>query len=192
MMSHKIPFFLTGANAKVKLNGVTIAFISNLSYNVSIPHFAPKVLGVYEGDAVEPLGYSITGQFSVIRYLEGSTKFGGSPNGVSNSGNGVGSWTKYRRNAGGVMQRTLGVPGDNKANDGLNPAKFDNSTTFDIEIYQKIGDKLSPAIRIRGARITGAAGSLSKREIYAQTFSFQAQYFDDDSTIADPSGSGQF
>jgi len=192
-MAGQVPFFLTGANAKIKVNGVTLAFVSNLSYNVDVPHFAPKVLGVYEGDTLEPLGYSIRGQFSVIRYLEGSKKTAGegTVRNVDNSGNGLGSWTVNRDEEMDTLARTLGSPGDDRAWQNLDPSSFANGTSFDIEVHQKIKNILSPAFRLRGVRITGVQGTLSKKEVYGQTFSFQAQYFDDDSLIADPSGQGQ-
>ncbi len=191
-MANKIPFLLTGANAKVKMNGVTIAMITNLSYNVTIPHFVPKVLGVYEGDTVEPLGYGISGSFSVIRYLQGLDITKG-PSGLSDSGNGTGAMTKYKSGAGSVLAKTVGRPGDSKLQEALNPNKFKDSMGFDIEVYQKLPNgESSPAFRIRGARITSASGSLEKRAVYGQTFNFTAQYFDDDSVIADPSGQGQF
>lgn len=195
-MANKVPFFLSGANAKIKINGVTLAFATNLSYQVDIPHFAPKVLGAYENDSLEALGYSIRGQFSVIRYLEGSKKRTGdsAADRVDNSGNGLGSWTIGRNTENFVVGRAAGDPGsgDNGAWQNLDPSSFADGTSFDIEVYQKITNSLSPAFRLRGVRITGVSGSLAKKEIYGQVFSFQAQYFDDDSFIADPSGQGQF
>ena len=194
-MAGKVPFFLTGANAKIKVNGVTLAFAANLSYNVEIPHFAPKILGVYESDTAEALGYSIRGQFSIIRYLEGSkAKAGdGTVAGVDNSGNGLGNWTKYKSAEMDGLARTVGAPGDDRAWQNLDPSSFSNGTTFDIEVYQKLSNgELSGAFRLRGVRITGVTGSLAKKEVYGQVFSFMAQYFDDDSLMADPSGMGQF
>jgi len=193
LMAGKVPFFLTGANAKIKVNGVTLAFASNLSYQVDVPHFAPKVLGVYEGDSLEALGYSIRGQFSVIRYIEGLQRNGDTPIGAETTGNGLGNWTKYRGGLGGLAANTIGLPGDSKAHQNLDPSRFSDGMAFDIEVYQKMPNgETSGAFRLRGVRITGVSGSLSKKEAYGQVFSFQAQYFDDDSLIADPSGQGQF
>ena len=196
-MAGKVPFFLTGANAKIKVNGVTLAFAANLSYTVEIPHFAPKILGVYESDTAEALGYSIRGQFSIIRYLEGSkAKAGdGTVAGVDNSGNGLGSWTIGRHIENFAVAKAAGDPGtgDNGAWQNLDPSSFSDGTTFDIEVYQKLSNgELSGAFRLRGVRITGVTGSLAKKEVYGQVFSFMAQYFDDDSLMADPSGQGQF
>src|ERR1035437_4367797 len=94
-MSGVHPFFITGANAKIKLNGKTLAFCTELSYSIQILTQTPKILGMYEGSSVEPLGYSVSGSFTVIRYAKGaSTATEGHPQGtVSNdAGNGVGNW----------------------------------------------------------------------------------------------------
>src|SRR5689334_1045303 len=95
-MSGIRPFFINGANAKIKLNGKTLAFCTDLSYSISILTQTPKVLGMYEGSSVEPLGYSVTGSFTVVRYVKDiSHAVGGKkPNGIAenDAGNGVGNW----------------------------------------------------------------------------------------------------
>lgn len=42
------PMFLTGANAKIKVNGITLAYCTNLSYSVKVAHATPTVLGMFE------------------------------------------------------------------------------------------------------------------------------------------------
>ena len=60
-MAGSKPFFVTGANAKLVLNGKTIAFGTDLSCSVVISHQTPHVLGMYEGVSVEPLSYNVGG-----------------------------------------------------------------------------------------------------------------------------------
>jgi hypothetical protein len=140
-MAGQTPFFLTGANAKIKLNGKTLAFCTDLSYSIQIITQTPKTLGSYEGTSVEPLGYSISGSFSVIRYIKDAKKVSGtSPKGIASNdaGNGVGNWGGvWGGTAGDILARN-GVGNDGRANEALDPSKFANGTTFDIQVYQKI------------------------------------------------------
>ena len=110
------PFFLTGANAKIKVNGVTLAYCSALSYSVIVNHATPKVLGMYEASSLEPLGYEVTGSFTVIRYIADATELAGRPAGASDKGNGIGTW----RNDNSFAEFTSG----GRAHQNLNPIKL--------------------------------------------------------------------
>jgi len=187
------PFFLTGANAKIKVNNMTLAYCTNLSYSVQVNHATPRVLGMYEPTSVEPLSYLVTGSFSVIRYVaDVKDNVGGvSPQGAHEAGNGVGNWGPD-----GLGKRLLGgfnfsAP-DGRAYDSLNPSKLDKATGFEIYVYQKIaGDQLQSVAKIREARITRADFNIGTRSAAVQTFNFTAVYVDEDSFIADFSGRGQ-
>ena len=74
-MAGQTPFFLTGANAKIRVNGVTLAFCTNLSYSIAVNHATPQVLGMYEGSSVEPLSYRVTGSFTIIKYTARITSY---------------------------------------------------------------------------------------------------------------------
>jgi len=193
-MANVAPFFITGANCKLKINGVTLAYATDLSYNVSIPHARARSLGSYETNSFEPLSYDVSGSFTVVRYVDDLKSrlenLGlGTPNNVSNLGNGVGGWTTLRDNsAGGILLSGLGNGVDGRADRSLNPASFQDGVTFDIEIYQKMpnGDSLGVA-RMRNARITSMNSSISKRSNMTQTFQFIAQFLDEDSFLADAS-----
>ena len=97
-MSGKAPFFITGGNAKIRVNGVTLAFVTDFRYTIKINHSDVRILGVYEHDTAEPLSYDVNGGFTVVRYVEGRKRAFERdgltpPNGVSDFGNGIGSWT---------------------------------------------------------------------------------------------------
>jgi len=216
------PFFITGANAKIKLNGKTMAFCSDFSYSVQVLTQTPKVLGMYEGTSVEPLGYNVSGSFTIIRYVKDANEnIGGHKiNGVAtnDAGNGVGNWA----NKWGGLGNLSGIGNDGRADESLDPSKFANGTTFDIQVYQKIAthgavgasvaDQLQAQIQalsgaltgnnlevndvlgvanIRNCRITQADFSMSKRGQAIQRFNFVALYVDEDSFVADFSGTGQ-
>lgn len=187
------PFFITGANAKIKLNGKTLAFCTDLSYSVQILTQTPKVLGMYEGSSVEPLGYNVSGTFTVIRYAkDAKSSIQGAPANTNEAGNGVGNWGTQWNGAGGFLSRN-GFGNDGRAHEALDPSKFAASTSFDIEVYQKIdtsGGDLGVA-KIRSCRITQADFSLTKKGAAVQRFSFVALYADEDSFVADFSGQGQ-
>ena len=180
-MSGIKPFFITGANSKIKVNGKTMAFCTDISCSVQILTQTPKVLGKYEGTSVEPLGYTVSGSFTLIRYAKNAVSdIDGAPKDAVNSGNGMGNWVDTLR---------PGSASDIQAN----PADLSNGSTFDIEIYQKIEpsrgqfDQLG-VIRIRNARITQADFTLSKKSVAMQRFNFVALYADEDSFRADFSG----
>ena len=192
-MANLAPFFVTGASCKIKVNGVTLAYATNFSYSVSIPHARPKNLGSYESNSLEPLSYDVSGSFDVVRYVDGlkqkMEKLGYSvPDGVSNLGNGLGGWSPFAgRN---VSIKNISAS-DGRANESLDPSRLSDAITFDIEIYQKLPDgSVTGIARVRSARITGMGSSITKRGTMVQSFQFAALYLDEDSFIADSSGAG--
>lgn len=193
------PLFVTGASAKVKINGVTLAYCTELSYRVEINHSIPRVLGMYEGVSLEPLSYSVTGTFSVVRYVDGAKSlltaqgavFSGAK--ISEGGNGIGNIAPERDDPANSKNKRI--------YDQLVPASLEAGTTFDIEVYQKFpesldaqnqqrvkGERLLAVARIRKARIARAEAALSKNSSLIERYSFIALYLDEDSFIANPSG----
>lgn len=193
-MSGVKPFFITGANAKVKVNDKTLAFCTDLSYSVSVLTQTPKILGMYEGSSVEPLGYTVSGSFSVIRYAkDAKSNVGSAPNGAAgnDAGNGVGNWGSQWGGGLGSFFARNGVGNDGRANEALDPSKFANSTTFDIQVYQKTQGGDIGVANIRNVRITQADFTMTKKGAAVQRFNFVALYVDEDSFVADFSGQGQ-
>jgi hypothetical protein len=216
-MSGKVPFFITGANCKIKVNGVTMAYATDISYSVQINHQQAKVCGMYEADTLEPVAYSITGQFTVIKYIDSLKSLLASkgfkvPDGASNQGNGVGSMT-----AASGFGRALGALGGDftggRAYDALDPSKLSRITGFDVEIYQKVpdtgrastvnviggiltGNQVSEngvlgIARLRDCHISGVTTQVSRKGLMTQTYSFIANYLDEDTFISSASDSGQ-
>ena len=190
------PTFITGANAKVRVNDKTLAFCTDLSYSVQVATQTPKVLGMYEGTSVEPLGYTVSGSFSVVRYAKDvKSSVGGSkdPQGLAgnDAGNGVGNWGPAWGGTGGDFLANAGVGNNGRANEALDPSRFANGVTFDIQVYQKTPNGDIGVANIRNVRITQADFSLTKRGAAQQRFNFVALYVDEDSFVADFSGIGQ-
>ena len=191
-MSNIQPFFLTGANAKIIVNGTTLAFCTNLTYSIIVNHASPKALGMYESVSIEPLSYTVSGSFSVIKYVadvKGVT--GTNPDSVNDKGDGIGSWGPTS-----LMERLkagLKVSGaDGRAYDSLDPSKLNKATGFQIDVFQKLPNKQQKAVaRIRDARIIRADFNISKNTAATHTYQFSALYVDEDSFLADFSGMGQ-
>lgn len=193
-MSGVKPFFITGANAKIKVNDKTLAYCTDLSYSVSVLTQTPKILGMYEGSSVEPLGYTVSGSFTVIRYAKDARgSVGTAPNGAASNdaGNGVGNWGSAWGGGLGSFFAKNGVGNDGRANEALDPSRFANSVTFDVQVYQKTQGGDIGVANIRNVRITQADFSLSKKGVATQRFNFVALYVDEDSFVADFSGQGQ-
>ena len=194
------PFFLTGGNAKIKVNGVVLAFCADLSYSVRTAHQQTHVLGMFEPTSIEPLSYKVSGSFTVIRYMNNvkddleKAKYT-TPNGTVGSGNGIGTWsTTGATGTIGTIIRNSTLSNDGRVYESFDPSKMQNGTYFDIEVYQKmpsgtVGDR--GAANIRNCRITGADFRLVKKSVALQSFSFEALYVDEDSFVADFSGLGQ-
>jgi hypothetical protein len=185
------PFFLTGANAKIRINGKTLAFCTNLAYTIKVTHSNPKILGMYEGHSIEPTGYEVNGRFTIIKYTAGmadlheghATKV---PDGVKISGNGLGALKQDGLNS------ILGNGNDAQVHQAFKPDALNNSIMFDIEVYQKgpHGDD-NPVARLKNCRITQADFSLDKQGAATQAFQFMAVYADEDTFTTTPSGIGQ-
>lgn len=188
-MAGKQPFFLTGANAKIKVNGVTLAFATNLSYSVRVEHATPTVLGMYEPSSIEPLSYMVTGQFTVIRYV---ADIAGKVKGISNvsdKGNGIGAWGS-KGNLSNPLNRIFDST-DGRAYESFDPSKLEVASRFSIEVFQKVSGGTQAVSRIRDARITQSDFTISQKAAATQTFNFTALYLDEDSFLADFSGTGQ-
>jgi hypothetical protein len=199
-MAGQSPFFLTGANAKVKLDGKTIAFATDFSYSVQIEHATPQLLGMYEVANVEPMLYKVTGSMTVIRYAKNMKEFVEkdnrvAPDGVSKKGNGIGALEPG--GVSGVLKSTVGVSmNSGQAYHSLDPSKLQNAMKFDVELYQKAqrsdGTQESQAFaRLRDCRIVRVDGGVTKRGMAIEKIQFQAIYLDQDSFQAAMSGLGQ-
>jgi len=235
-MSNVTPFFITGSNAKLVVNGMTIGMATDVSYRVDVKHAEPHVLGVYEAMEIQPLQYEVHGSFTIIRYHQKNIKHtinrganipGGMRGDQGDDHNGIGTWTLDK------ILAQIGMPFGKFANEGrahqaFDPSKMNKAMAFDIEVRQTIksgttrveqpapfdittasqsgqvitGDSYNPTIVpipavectiafIRNCRLTSTDFKVSKRGTATQTYTFAAQYLDEDTFVADMSGVGQ-
>lgn len=226
------PFFITGANAKLIVNGMTIGMATDVSYRVDVKHAEPHVLGVYEAMEIQPLMYEVHGTFTVIRYHQKNIQHmlnrgNNIPRGLIDDHNGLGTWTIDK------LLAQIGVPfgpfsNEGRAHQAFDPSKMNKAMSFDIEIRAKIqngqlyltqptvgsavddalhgrstgGNPLEPKLKtspdvectlafIRNCRLTSTDFKVSKRGAAIQTYTFAAQYLNEDTFLADMSGVGQ-
>jgi hypothetical protein len=187
------PFFLTGANAKIIVNGVTLALATDVAYTIRVNHASPKILGMYEVQEHQPLSYDVLGSFSIIRYIAGVNSSSERPSNVTSDGNSIGNW---RRNTGNAIADTLGLPDsrgniDAKAQESFIPERMFQSMMFDMEIRQKTPNGECVVARFRNCRITQSDFRVGMKSVAQQQFGFKAQYVDEDGFIARKSGAGQ-
>lgn len=181
------PFFLTGATAKVKIGGITMAYCAELQFSVQLPSAAPKILGMLESETIETLSYDVVGSFLLVRYAAGvasayraGTK---APSGVNGLGNGIGVWKKdnmflanlkaatffdldvFQKNMTNVLDTSVLVP------DPLNP------------VFKAVGGTISttPVFKIKKCKIIGMDTQIGKRAISMQTFVFRGCAEDEES-----------
>ncbi len=167
--------FLTGANAKIKLGGRTLAYATDVTYNVTVATIPVESMGKYEVHSNEPVAYSVDGSFNVIRY----TKHAAAEK-VTNaaaSGNAPQNWPADTTDA------------TSQVADHLNPKKMLASTTVDIEIVEMedtgAGASTDQSVyKIIDCRLTRRGASLNKRGILVDSYSFVG-ILATDSDIAD-------
>ena len=176
-MSGQQASFLTGANAKIKIGSITIAYAQDVSYRVNVATIPIETIGRYEVIAHEPIAYTVEGSLSVIRYTSAATGAG-----AAADGNGVGEW-----------ETQAGETADKM----FNPADLLISKTFDLQVFQRqnsgevFESEHGAAVKLIDCRFTSKGGSVNKRGILTEQYSFNAILAQDDSfTVSRSGGSG--
>ena len=175
-MAGKKPSFVTGANAKIKIGNLTMAYAQDVAYNVTVTTIPIETMGRYEVVSNEPVAYFCEGSFSVIRYTKIAQEQGMS--GTATNGNGIGNWDFNEDDSTG------------SAADHMNPAQMLSSGTFTVEVFQKLegGSDLEPVDKIKDCRLTRKGAGINKRGVLVDNFAFVGILADGDSFTADESG----
>lgn len=186
-MAGKVTSLITGSNAKITFDGVTLAYATDVSYDVTVQTIPVETMGRYEVLANEPIAYLVTGSFSIVRYTASAAV-----SGVANNkkGNGIGNW-KGTQNKKGFDAKKSG--GGNSVQ--VDPGQLLTSKTVDIVLYRKkVNNPGTTAadqemfMTIKDARLTRMAGSVNKRGVLMETFQFVAEIADNDTFTASASG----
>jgi hypothetical protein len=167
---------ITGSNAKIKINGVTLAYATDVQYDVTVQTIPIETMGRYEVLANEPIATTVNGSFSVVRYTAAAKT--GSISGAAASGNGVGKWGTEN----GAMSTHF------------NPGDLLTSQTVDIVLFRKETNDPSDTAgtemfkTIKEARLVRMSGSVNKRGILMESYAFVAETLYDESFTASASG----
>jgi len=182
-MAGKLPSFITGANAKIKIGDLTMAYAQDVSYSIEVSTIPVETIGRYEVVANEPVAYFVSGTLSVIRYTKAAASSTSTIDGVKQTGNSINNWEDTAAgNIGGHFD----------------PSRLLSSKTFDLEIFSKIPSDQAAAggasatesiIKVRDCRLTRKSGSVTKRGLIVDQFAFSAILADnDDETASGTSG----
>lgn len=168
-MAGKKGGFITGANAKITLGGRTLAYCTDVGYNVTIQTIPVEAMGRYEVYSNEPVSYTVDGTLSVIRYTKRAKE-----NKIDNAKDGGNSSTQLAAvatAAGEDISETLQAHST--------PGLMLESATFDVEIHEKIeeGGIGAPTssvkvVSITDCRLTRRGMTLNKRGLYVDQYAF--------------------
>ena len=182
-MAGRLPSFITGANAKIQVGGVTFAYCSDVSYQVAVDTIPIETMGRYEAVSNEPVNYSVAGSLSVVRYTKIAAA-NGMP-GTAVKGNGLGS---VNFNTGGVGSYEI------------DPGNILLSQTWDLSVYQKqqpgataggdtaVATATVEFITVKDCRFTRKSAALNKRGILVDRLDFVGILAHDDSFDSSNSG----
>lgn len=193
-MANQVPTFITGANAKISVDGVTFAYCSDVSYQVVVDTIPIETMGRYEAVTNEPVNYTVSGDLSVVRYTSLANN---TAHTASSKGNGLGNVT--------------GTSGANQSYQ-FDPTNMLTSSSWDLVVYQKYStasgltgtSAIAPGsadaaaiatgvsqlgvIRIADCRFNRKAAGINKRGILVDRLSFVGILASDESFVAGPSG----
>lgn len=168
------PSLITGSNAKIQIGGKTIAYATDIQYSVDTAVIPVEVMGRYEVLTNEPIATSVAGSFTVVRYSSLAKDLSA----AAATGNGVGKLGQGMANA-------------------FNPGQMLATSTVDIAIFQKTKADAATAgdsqeiLKITDCRLTRVSGSINKRGILTEGYSFVGVLFGDDSFKVEGSGTGK-
>ena len=149
--------FITGANAKITIDGTTFAYATNVSYDISVTTIPIEGIGRYEVWSNEPVSYSCSGSLAVIRYTKRAKESGISK--VDADGNTI---------------EQVGTGDIGNMSQHLDPSQLLLSQTFNLLIYEKTKDPAKPykVFAIQDCRLTRRSGNLDKRGVLTDQFTF--------------------
>jgi len=167
------PSFISGASARIKIGGKTLAYATELSINITMDTIPIESIGKYEVHSNEPNLYAVDGSFRIIRYSK-RAKLSSIADASSVAGNDplyIGT-----ANAAGTS------PGSVKAH--LEPGRILGSTGFELELYDQrqtadtVGLTAAGTLSevqvylLQNCRVVSRTGSLDRRGVLTETFNF--------------------
>lgn len=173
------PSFVVGARAKIKVDGATLAFATDVNYSVEVTHVPIEVLGSYEVVSYEPVGYRVSGSLTVVRF----TSNGNQASVDQTNTSGAAKTGNSSFNMGSTAAR---------AKAAFNPGNLLLSETFDIEVFDRRDGTASADgqsfIKISDARFERRSGGLNAKGMLQEQYTFNGILFNDDVAAVSKSG----
>ena len=156
-MAGKQAGFITGANAKIMIDNSTIAYATNVNYDINVQTVPIEGIGRYEVWSNEPISYSCNGSLSIIRYTKRAKT-----SGIS----------KVNANGNTIDQVETGTAGSMAQH--MDPSKLLLSETIDLKIFEKTDDAATEyrVIEMKDCRLTRRSGNLDKRGVLMDQYTF--------------------
>jgi len=156
-MAERRAGFVTGANAKIQIDGKTFAFAQDVGYDINVVTVPVEGIGRYEAFSNEPVSYSCSGNLTVTRYTARAA---------------VSGITKVDADGNTIEQITQKLGGNLAQH--LSPAALLASETFDLVIYEKTCDTTADytVMGITDCRLTRRTGTLNKRGVLMDQYTF--------------------
>jgi hypothetical protein len=165
-MAGKQSAFITGANARVKVGGKTLAYCTDVSYNIAVQTIPIETMGTYEVRDNTPVAYTVDGAFSIIRYTKEAANLDNTNPAIPNP------------NTDGNRPAAVNTE-EGTMNHHLNPALILSSGTFDVEIQEALPDaggtsaaSTKNVFKISDCRLTRRGMTLNKRGVYVDQYAF--------------------
>ena len=153
--------FITGANAKIKIGSTTLAYCTDVSYNIIVDTIPIESMGKYEVHSNEPVGYRVDGTLSVIRYTARASSVNSKITDAAENGN--------------APQRITSTTNTN-LQDHINPAKMLLAETFDLDIIEKATEASAAGqnqvFRVSDCRLTRRGSTLNKRGVLVDQYAY--------------------
>ena len=67
-MTNILPSFASGSNSVIVVDGITLAYATNLSFTDDMSHAAVGGIGSYSYDTIEPTQYAVRGNITIMQY----------------------------------------------------------------------------------------------------------------------------
>jgi hypothetical protein len=190
--------FITGSNAKLQVDGITLAYATDVQYSARTNHVPVETFGCYSVRANEPISYEVSGSFNVVRYTKipavdkNPTRYPG----MSDKGNGIGAWQGTANDL-STGNSTIFNPGEILRNKTIDIVLFSkqpqNSESVDLNNVVTAEDKgiqQRHFSTIKDARIISMSAAINKRGVVMMSYQFVGILWNDSTFDSSPSNLG--
>ena len=135
-MANILPSFASGSNSVIVVDGITLAYATNLSFTDDMSHAAVGGIGSYSYDTIEPTQYAVRGNITIMQYSAAAVAEASAIATLSPTSDKKGSTVT------GTPARMGGVNGNSfLVSKYFSPVMLLLQQTFDIDVYERQVDK---------------------------------------------------